>query len=354
MATLETPPNPTPAQSEPPPSGDGTQPIKVRAGRYGELDQTELIHLLESFDDERSRGRFRESIYVSVFIYIALALLLIFGPRYFDRGHIITPQVERDRNISLSKMPKDLSKHAPPRPAPKNPVLDKHAMDALKAMRNTPPPPPTPQPQTQTQPPPQPAPSQPPPPPPPPPPANPTPQLRPIPPPSTIPDAPRPNFNVGSNNPGKSIADAARNSMQPGSSMGGERGLGHPIGRTGASASSGIQILSDTMNVDFDPYIKRLLNIIRASWYPLIPEECYPPLNKEGTTLIRFAINPDGTLTVNGMRLENSTHDEAIDRAAWGSITGVGVFPPLPAEFKGPRLELRIQFIITHEGAYGR
>ena len=47
------------------------------------------------------------------------------------------------------------------------------------------------------------------------------------------------------------------------------------------------------------------------------------------------------------MKLEGSTHDDAINRAAWGSITGVGVFPPLPSQFKGPNLELRITFLLN-------
>ena len=70
-------------------------------------------------------------------------------------------------------------------------------------------------------------------------------------------------------------------------------------------------------------------------------------MNKEGSTLIRFAIAKNGV--VSAMHLDASTHDTAIDRAAWGSITGVGQFPPLPPEFKGPELDLRIQFIISHD-----
>ena len=38
---------------------------------------------------------------------------------------------------------------------------------------------------------------------------------------------------------------------------------------------------------------------------------------------------------------------QAIDRAAWGSITGVGQFPPLPKEVHGPNLELRIHYLVN-------
>jgi hypothetical protein len=59
--------------------------------------------------------------------------------------------------------------------------------------------------------------------------------------------------------------------------------------------SSGVEILTDTQGVDFGPYIKKAVGI-------------------------------------------------NIDRSAWGAITAVGQFPPLPAEFKGSHLELRINF----------
>jgi TonB family protein len=127
---------------------------------------------------------------------------------------------------------------------------------------------------------------------------------------------------------------------------GGNYAASGPSGH-GGKLGAGAEILSDTLGVDFGPYIKRLLRILYNSWVPLIPEETRPPLNKEGETLIRFTINPDGTIA--GMNLDASTHDTAINRAAWGSITGVGQFPPLPKEFKGPNLTLRVNFIIAHD-----
>jgi hypothetical protein len=344
MAITETPHNTTSVPPPPPPSApqERPQPVKVNVGRYGELEQQELIHLLESYDDERSRGRFRESIYISVFVYLALALLLIFLPKAFYRNQLITAKDAQHEKVSMLDMPKDLSKITPPKVpkiAPKNPVIDSKTMDKLKAERPVPAPPapasaptpaPTPAPPAAA-------------------PPTPTPPAAPVAQPklpqpatSAIPDAPQPNFNVHQS-AGDNIRNAARN---PGGMRGsGISGGSHAVGQQ--AASSGIEILSDPMNVDWGPYIKRLLAMIKGSWYPLIPEECYPPLSKEGTTLIRFTIMPDGSLKANAMHLDGSTHDEAIDRAAWGSITGIGVFPPLPSEFKGPNLELRIQFIIS-------
>ena len=106
---------------------------------------------------------------------------------------------------------------------------------------------------------------------------------------------------------------------------------------------SGVEILTDTQGVDFGPYIKTALATIKKNWLPLIPEEARPPANAQGETLIRFTITPDGKISA--MHLDQSSQHDNIDRAAWGAITGVGQFPPLPTEFRGPKLELRIDFL---------
>lgn len=105
------------------------------------------------------------------------------------------------------------------------------------------------------------------------------------------------------------------------------------------------EILSDTQGVNFNPYLQRILREIYDQWIPLIPEEARPPLMKSGVTAIRFTILPDGT--IGAMHLDDSTHDDALNRAAWGSVTGVGQFPSLPSQFHGPNLELRIHYLVN-------
>ena len=107
--------------------------------------------------------------------------------------------------------------------------------------------------------------------------------------------------------------------------------------------SSGVEILTDTQGVDFGPYVRKALGMIKKNWIPLIPEEARPPNSLQGETLIRFSILPDGKISA--MHLDGSSQHTNIDRAAWGGIAAVGQFPPLPTEFKGPRIELRINFL---------
>src|ERR1700756_3295757 len=133
MPTVETPPNPAP-----PPT-----PIKVRTGRYGELDEHELIHLLDSLDDERSKARFRESIYISIIIYLGIVWFLFYGPRVLCRQpRLISPVdvlKERDKQLTFLDAPKDLSRLTTrPKAVPqKSPTqqLDQKTLQQLRAMR---------------------------------------------------------------------------------------------------------------------------------------------------------------------------------------------------------------------------
>jgi len=113
-------------------------------------------------------------------------------------------------------------------------------------------------------------------------------------------------------------------------------------GGRGSAAQGDLDVLSDTMGVDFGPYLARVLHDVRNNWYNIIPEAAYPPLRKKGRVAIEFAILKDGSVA--GMKLEGPSGDVALDRAAWGGITASNPFPPLPNEFSGQYLYLRFRF----------
>lgn len=347
MPTLETPPN-----SAPP-----TPPVKVRTGRYGDLEAHEILHLLDSLDDEQARARFRESIYISIIICMALAWFVMYGPQVvFHQPRVINPMdVLKQREKDLTYL--DMQKITPKLPhKPTNvlsdkdqtqqtakPTLDKKTLEQLEAMRKAgaPAPPSAPPAPAQQQPAPQQAQQQPPP--------APLPQHAPQQ--QAIVDAPkpaptRPTFGNQSQSAGDAVRRAAEQAARN-HGGGGDFGANAPIAHGGLN--TGVEVLSDTQGVDFGPYLRRILGDIYRSWLPLIPEEARPPLNKQGETQIRFTILPDGR--IGAMHLDGSTHDQALDRAAWGGITGVGQFPPLPASFHGPNLELRINFLVNMQPA---
>jgi TonB family protein len=96
------------------------------------------------------------------------------------------------------------------------------------------------------------------------------------------------------------------------------------------------------MGVDFSGYLSRLRYDIQHNWDKLVPAEVLPPQSKKGIVGIRFTILPDGK--IGSMTLESRSGDVALDKAAWTAITSEGQFPPLPREFHGPLLELRLGF----------
>src|SRR5579875_2102185 len=117
-----------------PDGGPAREPVRIRTSRYGDLDEHELLHLLDSIEDERARSRFRESIYISLFFWIAIAWVVLYGPRYlWHAPKLVTPfEVLHQRELTQLNMP---SLHAPPpsvpRPAPK---LDNHTLEHLRSM----------------------------------------------------------------------------------------------------------------------------------------------------------------------------------------------------------------------------
>jgi TonB family protein len=147
--------------------------------------------------------------------------------------------------------------------------------------------------------------------------------------------------------PGSAIEQAARASAARRSGYGGsggEYGTG-PTPQT--QISSNYDVMSDTMGVDFGPYLARILHTVRENWINLIPEVARAPLMKQGKVSIQFAILKDGS--VSGMQVIAPSGDASLDRAAWGGITGSNPFPPLPSEFGGQYLALRFHFYYNPE-----
>ena len=51
-----------------------------------------------------------------------------------------------------------------------------------------------------------------------------------------------------------------------------------------------IEILSDTMGFDFNPYLQQIFHTVNRKWRILMPETVYPPILKKGMVFIEFSI----------------------------------------------------------------
>jgi TonB family protein len=141
-----------------------------------------------------------------------------------------------------------------------------------------------------------------------------------------------PNFNSAMT-AGSAIQQAAQaaaaNRGRYGGGEGGDFGLSR--GKNGAKVLDQAEVLTDTLGWDYSSYLARVVSVVRRSWYDQMPPSVYAPIFKQGKLAIEFYILPSGKIA--GLQVDASSGDTALDRAAWGSITESNPFPPLPKEF---------------------
>jgi hypothetical protein len=340
---------PDPAQQP-----DGGPPNKLRGSRWVDYDTHELLEQISQLEDERRWARLREGIWLAVLFHILLLSAITWIPKYvFKVPQVIDPidAIKNRKDLTyLDSLPdaiKELHPKVEIKPvAPKQTAVDKKTLEALNHPAPKPPAPvatPTPPPPATTAVQPTPAPS--------------LPVIQPnqpaqaqleTPRPSAVPA--RPNFAMNSENPADQLREAMRNSAQhPGGGGTGNIGGGglskHPGAGTGQP-----EILSDTQGVDFRAWMQRWHHETQNTWDPLIPDEVNPPLLKSGLVVIRFKVLPNGRLMDDSVKLEGRSGDSALDRAAWGALTGSN-YPPLPRDFHGPYLEIRAYFLYNMQPA---
>ena len=125
-------------------------------------------------------------------------------------------------------------------------------------------------------------------------------------------------------------------------SGGGGSGGGRGRGGGGAQAGNGVTILTPTEGVDFQSYINRLLAKLKQNWVAVMPESFY--LGDKGIVAISFRINRDGSFPGESLSIDRTSGKEPLDIAAASAIRATSPFEPLPPQFKGPNLDLRIGF----------
>jgi hypothetical protein len=325
-------------ESENPDSEERSRPgasPTVRGSRWVDYETHELLQIITDLEDERRWARLREGIWLAILIHAALFAAIMLLPKYVFKAPIVVDKsssIDKNRDFTYMDTPRFQPKITP-KPVPiKPPQIDKQTLAELnKPTPPAPAPAPTPAPQTAAPTPPPPTPSQ-------------QSQLD-VPRPPAVPA--KPNFALGSQNPADQLRDAMRGASRNhgmGSSLPSSGGLAmHPGAGSGAP-----DILSDTQGVDFNNWLIHWHRETERNWDPLIPDEVNPPISKSGIVAIRFKVLPNGRLMDGSLMLDGRSGDVALDRAAWGALTGSN-YPPLPREFHGAYLELRAYFYYNME-----
>jgi TonB family protein len=368
MPATEIPPQSPASPPRTPQRPDGSDLYDARRWESAYRELHDVPALLVQLQDDLSRSQKREAFWMSVVVHLVLVVLIINSAKlekYFPHQHLVVGPNDwlRQKELTYLELPPDAQKLAK-RPnsniisdkdrvaTSRTPHLDpqelRKILDSSRPGRPGPSGLPE-QPQ----------------------PAAPTPAMaqnaplqpsdQPAPPrPTTNQDqaarlqspAPaRPSFNTGSLSAGSAIEQAARAAMaNRGRGYGGDGGdFGLGQGRQPTQAIGPLDVLSDTMGVDFGPYLARVLHDVKMNWYNMIPEAARAPLMKKGKVSIEFAILKDGRVA--GMQLAGTSGDVALDRAAWGGITASNPFPPLPSQFGGQYLSLRFHFFYNPDKA---
>jgi TonB family protein len=352
MSTTKIPPpdpSTAPAPASPPrPTGGDLYDPNHWEDAYRNSEVFDAPNLLIKLEDELSKSRQREAFWISVIVHIVIGAIFwnsAYFLQFFPARHTLTSNEDwmKQRDTTFIELPSDAQRLT------KRPQTDKISDKDRVATHSTPLDPnelkriieasrrgaqaQAPQPAQQAaqnapgvQ-----APSAPRPEP------TPQPQIAEV---KPAPEGPKVLFG-GSVSASTAVEQAARAAAANRVGGYGDGGTSFTQGRQGGAASS-LDVLSDTMGVDFGPYLARVKHDVQINWYDLVPESARSPLFKQGKVAIQFAILKDGR--VSAMQLAGSSNDVALDRAAWGGINGSNPFPPLPSDFKGEYLLLRFTF----------
>jgi TonB family protein len=287
----------------------------------------------------------------SIAFHFVVIMLILLAPKIFPY-HPPT-DAEIARNITDLYIPSDLNRLAtePAAPRPKTPVVkvDPRLLRKLAPPRAVEAPAPPPEPARETPAPPRPvAPT----------PAAPLSQPHPAespiqpqtPPPAVTPSLVMPKFS-----PGKALQESMQEAMKGGGSdtltthgaigrisPGGGGGYGGGGGGQGF-AGNAVTILTPTEGVDFNPYINRVLAIVKQNWYSVMPESAR--LGDQGKVVLQFRIMRNGVVPEQEPVMMGSSGKEPLDRAAASAIRTSTPFEPLPPAFSGPYIELRFIFL---------
>jgi len=361
MSTTQTPSRDPLPPAVPAPEALGLYDAQHWETAYRHFDEDAVPQLLLHLQDDLTRSRKREAAWLSVIVHLLVIILFVNQPRiegfyrrvFLHQQPVMSVSVQdllRQKELTYIELPPDLQK-VTKRPdtnaisdkdrtaSSRTPQLDPKELKKMMASSRPGNPGPS-GPQVQQPPPPdqssqaqnnggQPAPQQ----------GQPPPQsqnqisqLQP-----PVQTSPQIKFG-GSMTAGSAIDQATRAAAQNRGGYGGDGGdFGLNQGKTGTLGP--MEVLTDTMGVDFNPYLARVLHEVKQNWYNLIPESASW---KKGRVVLEFFILKDGSVA--GLKVVGTSGDVAMDRPAYGSITGSNPFPPLPKEFPGPYLGLRFSY----------
>jgi TonB family protein len=117
-------------------------------------------------------------------------------------------------------------------------------------------------------------------------------------------------------------------------------GFGITVPPSAGRQQSSMELASDPMGADFRPYMRQIIQTIKRNWLAVYPEAARQ--GTRGEVVLLFRIVKEGTVTKVSFSTESGA--KALDQAAVAAISASNPLPPLPREFKGNQIVLRMTF----------
>jgi TonB family protein len=110
----------------------------------------------------------------------------------------------------------------------------------------------------------------------------------------------------------------------------------------GKTAGCTIEMLSDTKEVDFNPYLRELYVSVKKYWYMVMPRSVL--LGEQGMNGVEFHVLQDGSVPKDSLKLVLVSGKTSLDDASLHAVRKAAPFSHLPEKFPQPFIELRFTF----------
>jgi TonB family protein len=110
----------------------------------------------------------------------------------------------------------------------------------------------------------------------------------------------------------------------------------------GGTAACGIEMLSDTEGVDFNPYLREVYLSVKKTWFANMP----PSIEKgqQGKNIVEFRVLQDGNVPKDSLKMVLSSEKSDFDTASLQGIREAAPFNHLPEKLSQPFIVLRFTF----------
>jgi TonB family protein len=107
----------------------------------------------------------------------------------------------------------------------------------------------------------------------------------------------------------------------------------------------GVELKTGSEGVDFKPYLSEAASKVQAKWFEVWPSAANA--GPERRVVIEAGVNRDGTVVK--LVIASAAGLQPLDRAAVAAISAVLPLPPMPADFRGDRINVQFTFVYRVE-----